>query len=385
MRADYWNPVRIKFGRGALSALPELLAGREALLVTTPGSLRRGWGEKLKKLCGESLLRITDKVIPNPTIASIGECYGEVRDFDFQVVIGLGGGSALDTAKVVAYLCGQSPGEEWLSRYFRMGADKPSGGRPRPVVAIPTTAGTGSEATPWATVWDEKLKKKYSLADDRLFPEWALLDPALTGTLPYDLTLYGGLDCLSHAMEAVWNRNANPVSTEMAVRAVEMIMEVWRDNFRERYVLPATREKMQLAALLAGLAFSNTKTALAHSISYPLTALLGMPHGLACGFTLPEILRRNGEEKGGAVAPLVRAIGSSTLGAAAADLYSVFQEIGVAEHLKRFVRTASALDGIGAEYISPGRADNNIVEVTQQAAAAIAAAAVGRLTENIIP
>jgi len=382
MKPDYWNPVRIKFGRGSLKSLPEILSGKSALLVTTSGSLRRGAGDKVRELCGGSTIYVTDKVISNPTIAAIAECYSEIRAYDSQIIIGLGGGSALDTAKVLAYLIGLGLDSEWLGDYFRSQGKKAAGGHPRPVVAIPTTAGTGSEVTSWATVWDEKLKKKYSLSDDFLYPQWALLDTDLTVSLPYDVTLFGSLDALSHSMEAVWNRNANPVSTELALRAVEIIMEVWRDNFKERYSFAEAREKLQLASLLAGLAFSNTKTALAHSISYPLTALLEMPHGLACGFTLPEILKRNGEKAGEIVAPLVRVIGCSSLRAAAENLYAVFKEIGVSEHLGLFVKTTAVLDEIEAEYISPGRADNNIVDINQDEAAAIAAAAVRNLAGN---
>ncbi len=380
MKADYFNPVKLKIGRGSLRDIFSLLGGRTALLVTTTGALKRGLGRRIEELCGGLVVHITDRTVSNPTISSIEECYEEIRGYDFEVIIGLGGGSVLDTAKVVAYLSGLNLEQGWLGYYFREKVAKACGGAPRPVLAIPTTAGTGSEVTSWATVWDEKLKKKYSLSDDLLYPEWALLDPSLTESLPYEVTLSGSLDALSHSMEAVWNRNANPVSTELALRSVEMIMAVWNDNFRERYADRESREKLQLASLLAGLAFSNTKTALAHSISYPLTSLLGIPHGLACGFTLPEILLHNGEAAEEIVSPLALAMGCSSVYEARECLYEVFKRIGVPEFLEGFVKSPDILDGIQAEYISPGRADNNIVDVQQAEAEQIVASAFRELT-----
>lgn len=380
MKADYWNPVRVKFGRGALDRMPDLLGDRRALLVAMPGVVEDEFGSRVEKICAGRVAGVVNNVVPNPTIASITECSGKAAAFDFEAVIGIGGGSALDTAKVVALLRGGPAGPDWLGSFFREGKGGLDDFSPLPLIAVPTTSGTGSEVTPWATVWDEKLKKKYSLADGRLFPEWALLDPDLTDSLPYDLTLFGSLDALSHAMEAVWNRNANQVSTELALRAVEIILGAWREDFRNRYADPRTRERLQLASLLAGLAFSNTKTALAHSISYPLTALLDLPHGLACGFTLPEIMLHNGREEGGKLSGLARALGGSTVPEAAAELYAAFEAVGVGEVLKRYIEDPAALETLEAEYISPGRADNNIASVDQDRAREIAVRAAARIT-----
>ncbi|RYY98251.1 MAG: iron-containing alcohol dehydrogenase, partial [Comamonadaceae bacterium] len=163
--------------------------------------------------------------------------------------------------------------------------------RVKPLIAVPTTAGTGSEVTPWATVWDQAAQKKYSLHLPQTWPGIALIDPELMLSLPASVTLQSGLDALSHALEAIWNVNANPVSDTFAVAAVHDIFAT----------LPALmgalddvalRGRMALAALKAGMAFSNTRTALAHSISYEMTLRHGLPHGIACAFPLPLVLAR---------------------------------------------------------------------------------------------
>jgi len=167
-----------------------------------------------------------------------------------------------------------------------------------PVIAVPTTAGTGSEVTPWATFWDKKIGRKHSLHYPRLFPERALVDPELTITLPPEPTLAGGLDALSHALEAIWNRNANPISDQYAIAAAKEVLRTLPALMEAPGELPL-RSAMAKAALLSGLAFSNTQTALAHSISYPMTLRYGLPHGIACSFCLPLVLRmacgKNGE------------------------------------------------------------------------------------------
>jgi len=157
------------------------------------------------------------------------------------------------------------------------------------LIAAPTTAGTGSEVTPWATIWDSASLKKYSLHLDCTWPTVAIIDPQLMLTVPAGVTVSTGLDALSHALESIWNVNANPVSDTFAISAIEDILECL-PRLRRDLGNQELRSRMALAALKAGLAFSNTKTALAHSISYEMTLHHGLPHGIACSFTLPLVL-----------------------------------------------------------------------------------------------
>ncbi|MGX3010351.1 phosphonoacetaldehyde reductase [Helicobacter sp. 23-1044] len=158
-----------------------------------------------------------------------------------------------------------------------------------PIYAIPTTSGTSSELTHWATIWDNDAFIKHSLSDEILYPKEAIYDPHLTLSLPRKTTIHTALDALSHSFESIWNNNANPISTHYALNAIEIILRDLVDLSRNLDSLPLRTNIMQ-ASIYAGLAFSNTQTALAHALSYPLTMRFGTPHGLACSFSLPLLL-----------------------------------------------------------------------------------------------
>ena len=290
----YRNPVEIVFGAGSLVELPRLLAGRRYGLVTYPEPVFQALKERVRALVGPPVA-VVDDVAPNPDmrlLAVQAGRFGATAEVP-EVILALGGGSAMDTAKVLAVAGGAFARVE---RYLRSGQGLEALGS-TPIVAVPTTAGTGSEVTAWGAVWDGARGLKYSLALPRLYPEAALVDPELMLTKPRGLTIETGLDALSHALESLWNKNANPVSTSFAVAAAREILAVL-PSLADALDDLALRCRMARAALFAGLAFSNTKTAIAHSISYPLTLRHGVPHGIACSFTLPQVMRSLAEVDG---------------------------------------------------------------------------------------
>jgi phosphonate metabolism-associated iron-containing alcohol dehydrogenase len=208
---------------------------------------------------------------------------------DCEAIVAVGGGSAIDTAKALMVGTGTGGFDELVSLLSRGLPFKPH--RTKALIAVPTTAGTGSEVTPWATVWDRAAGSKYSLHLAETWPEAAIVDPEPMMTLPASVTVQSGLDALSHALESIWNVNANPISDTLAVAAAREVMATL-PALLDQPKDGARRAQMALAALKAGLAFSNTKTALAHSISYEMTLRFGLPHGIACSFTLPMVLER---------------------------------------------------------------------------------------------
>ena len=283
----YRNPVKIIFGSNSFGRLPELLAGRTYALVTYGEPFFRGLSGRLVDLAGPPVLAIDD-VAPNPGFALLADQtgrFGRLRTSP-EVIVALGGGSAIDSAKVFA----AANSDFATVRHFlengtgceRLGAV--------PIIAVPTTAGTGSEVTCWATVWDSPAGVKHSLSLPGLYPEWALVDPELTLTKPRHLTVATGLDALSHALESLWNKNANPVSSACSVSAAKEILQAL-PRLVEDLENSELRSRMACAALLAGLAFSNTKSAIAHSLSYPITLRHDVPHGIACSFSLPMVMR----------------------------------------------------------------------------------------------
>lgn len=284
---DYFNPVRIKFGAGVLTRIDEALGERRALLVTSPGFMKRGLPERIYRLTAKVVMVVSAP--PTPAFPDLQALYKDVKYGDFDVIVGIGGGSVLDTAKVLS-LAHKAPAFSLVESLIREGSARVKHYEGlTPVIAVPTTAGTGSEVTPWATVWDREEKRKYSLHLANLWCEQALCDPELTLTMAKALTIQTALDALSHSLEAVWNKNANPVSTEFAVTAAGKIMRNLPRLVQNPDDLELRAEIMQ-AALFAGLAFSNTQTAIAHALSYYLTMRKGIPHGIACSFTLPGII-----------------------------------------------------------------------------------------------
>lgn len=287
---SYGNPVDIRFGANAFDGIAAILNGRRYALITYPEPAFRSLTLRLGETAGDAALVIKD-VAPNPDFVLLAEQCARFASLDqpVEVIVAVGGGSVIDSAKVFSAASGN------FGRVRQFLENKTSGEKLSaiPIIAVPTTAGTGSEVTCWATVWDKDSLRKYSLARTDLYPEVAIVDPRLMLAKPRDLTLATGLDALSHALESIWNINANPVSSCLAVTAARDILECL-PRLVDDLGNQSLRERMAKAALFAGLAFSNTKTAIAHNISYPMTLEYEVPHGIACSFTLPAILRSVG-------------------------------------------------------------------------------------------
>ena len=289
MTARFHNPVDTRFGWGSLLELASITENQKVALVTFPEARGLGLVDRIEDLLGDRLVYVIEDVQPNPDVAQLRDTYERFwqEAGECHAVIAVGGGSAIDTAK--ALIVGTESGrfDELLALLATGKPFVPA--RSKLLIAAPTTAGTGSEVTPWATIWDSASHKKYSLHLDSTWPKVAIVDPQLMLTVPAGVTVSTGLDALSHALESIWNINANPISDTFAISAIEDILEclpLLRHDLSSREL----RSRMALAALKAGLAFSNTKTALAHSISYEMTLRYGLPHGIACSFTLPLVL-----------------------------------------------------------------------------------------------
>lgn len=379
MKAEYANPVRVESGWGCLDAVGRCVAGRRAILITTQGTVKRGVVARIEEQLGDLLVKISADVEVNPTVASCESAAQSLPRGDDLVVIGLGGGSVLDTAKAVALLRAPGIAPDFLSAFLRDGALLPDDFAPPSMILVPTTSGTGSEVSKWGTIWDERDGKKYSVSHDHLYPEFAIVDPALTTSLPEDTTVFTALDALSHSMEAIWNHNANPTSDAYAVEAIGLIFAALPKVLDDPTSRPI-REDLSRASLIAGLAFSNTATAIAHSISYPLTSSLGIPHGLACSLTLAEVLRVNAAADSARCQLIVDALGARDLAAAIDSIYTLFARVRLGERLRKFAPTQSSLDAVEGTFIAPDRAANNLAPLDHEAAAALLARAYEKLT-----
>ncbi len=287
MRFNYHNPVKIHFGVKWLEAVENLaqrLKDTKFLLITSQGFSKRGLSAQIQNVLAKQLAGIVDEIAPNPQIKHLQSIKAKLCDFD--AIIALGGGSVIDSAKFFAY-------KSSLTQNFKsIEFNTPNNGaqeRAAPIYAFATTSGTSSELTHWATIWDNDAFVKHSLSDEILYPKEAFYDANLSLSLPRQTTIYTALDALSHSFESIWNNNANPISTHYALMAIEIILRDLVELSQNLHSLQL-RSNLMLASIYAGLAFSNTQTALAHALSYPLTMRFGTPHGLACSFSLPLLL-----------------------------------------------------------------------------------------------
>ncbi len=328
---SYRNPVDVRFGRGSFSLLSDVLKGRNYALVTYGDAYFQDLSDDLAAKAGQPLL-VVDDIAPNPDIALL-----EVQTARFanlskapDVVVALGGGSVIDSAKVFAAARGDFAA---MDAYLKKRADAGTI-KPWPLIAVPTTAGTGSEVTCWGTVWDNVGGVKFSLAHPGLYPEFSIVDPDLMIGKPRDLTIQTGLDALSHSLESLWNRSANPVSMAHAIAAARGVLATL-PLLAEDLGNAELREHMARAATLAGFAFSNTKTAIAHSLSYPITLRHNVPHGIACSFSLPMIVRSVAGE-GGICAEGLNAVFGSDSEAATERLSGFLAGLGVATDYRQY-------------------------------------------------
>ncbi|OWQ83364.1 alcohol dehydrogenase [Roseateles aquatilis] len=327
----FHNPVDARAGIGALERLPALVGDRRALLIAFPEAEPLGLVGRLRNLLGDRLLAVETDIRPNPDVSWLAPLYERLwRDHaDARCVVALGGGSSIDCAKAMLTATPSGRFDELLDHLIDpQAAPLPETGPHRALIAIPTTAGTGSEVTPWATVWDAARSRKHSLHLPWTWPEAALVDPSLMLSLPEGATLASGLDALSHALESLWNVHRNPVSTSLAVSAARAIVATLPALLREPRRLDL-REALAVAALQAGLAFSNTRTALAHSLSYEITLTHGVAHGIACSFSLPRVMRLALGRDAALDAQLMSVFGASDADGAVAALERFLAALGV--------------------------------------------------------
>ena len=244
-------------------------------------------------ILGGTLTWIKD-VASNPTQRDIIKSLRQIGNKTVDIIIAIGGGSSIDLAKGISAFYDCKKNNDYILDEITDSiiGKKCNINKFVDIIAVPSTAGTGSEVTQWATIWDERKTGKFSIDLPILKPKLSIIVPELTLSMPSSITLSSGLDAMCHAMESYWSKHTTPVVQDIAYRAVELIIQ----NLRKAIEQPndiKIREKLCRASVLAGLAFSQTRTTACHSISYPLTMHYGVPHGLAASITLEAVGRIN--------------------------------------------------------------------------------------------
>ena len=341
MNFEFAAPTRIIFGEGRLADVPKIVLGMGSRALVVEG--RSGRAELLIRELEEVGLATTSiRVASEPTIALVEHGLAQARSEQCDVVVALGGGSVIDAGKAIsALLTNDAPVRDYLEV---IGKARPLTNRAAPFIAIPTTAGTGAEVTRNAVLMAEDEQVKVSLRSPLMIPAVALIDPALTYSLPPSVTASTGLDALTQCIEPFVSPHANPLSDAVAREGIHRASGALRRAFRDGNNREARRD-MAVASLCGGLALANAKLGAVHGFASPLCGMFPVPHGMACARLLPIITEIN-----------VRALRARTPNAMAVARYDEVARIVTGEASARAEDAVVWLRELVAELSVPGLA-----------------------------
>ncbi len=295
------TPEKIYFKRGCLDfALAELQGHKRAFIVTDKTMTQIGITGRIGGILEKNgmMYQVFDSVKPDPDLTTIGLILEQVRRFEPDVFISVGGGSPMDAAKIV-WLMYEQPElsfEDIAMRFMDIRkriVEFPRLGSKAKMVAIPTTSGTGSEVTPFTVITDDRTNQKYPITDYSILPNMAIVDPDLAMSMPKGLTAFSGIDVLTHALEAYTSIMASNLSDGQALEAARLVFKYLPRSYQNGAQDPKAREKMHYAATLAGQAFANAFLGLCHSMAHKLGGEFHVAHGLANALILPYVIKYN--------------------------------------------------------------------------------------------
>lgn len=364
----FYNPVRIYQGFHCVQELPRVISEIdrkiENILVIT-------WDESVQK--NEDIQGIVKeysqyqwKFIPftrsNPEVEDLYQLYLETEKEGFDLIIAIGGGSVLDVGKSLCCLYDSEITDIAMLRQKIREKDLKKG---KCIwIGVPTTAGTGSEVTCWATIWDSKENSKLSLEHQKNYAYASFVDPQFAETMPVSLAVSSALDAAAHATEAYWAKAANLVSGGLACQAITQIMQHITELAEEQKVHMA-HDHMAKGSMLAGMAFSNTKTTACHSISYPLTMHYHIPHGVAVGMLLTQVMNKNRPYVKDFKRLLV-AYGVESVEELDKKIKDIFDMAGISYRLRDWKVRKEDLSMLACQSSTKGRIDNNPAELSKE-------------------
>lgn len=337
MSWEFSLPVKIYFGTEKIKELPKIIneyGYKRGVLVCSNTLKKNGVADEIIKNCNGVIVDVFSDIRPNPTTDNVNACVDVLRKNNADFAVALGGGSPMDCCKAA---CAIANGDDIIESYH-------TGGKPInkdeviPMIAVATTSGTGSEITNISVLTDLSKNVKSTMNDPLMYPKAAIVDPRLTLSVPPKVTASTGLDVLSHALESVWSVLHQPICESCSVHATKLVFEWLYKAYCEPENLEA-REKMAEASIVAGVAFSNPRTAGSHACSFPLTNLYGVPHGEACAMTLDFFTRYNAEAEDGRLNKFAQNCGFS-------DAYEMADAI---TELKKKMEMACTLKEIGVK------------------------------------
>lgn len=369
----YFGPTKIIFGSGSstgeLESEMSALGCSRAVVVTDQGIIKAGLSEKIIKTLGEKCVGVFSDVPQDTGIDVVNRGAAFAREKGADIVISIGGGSVIDTAKCICILLTEGGS---LANYEGIQLLT----RPQtPHIVIPTTAGTGSEVTWIAVVYDKDKGQKILIVESYNAPRAAILDPQLTLGLPPLLTASTGMDAMTHAIEAMTSMQREPIADAMALHAIRLLSDYLPVCIKDGGNIRA-RGQVQMAATMAGWAFGNAMVGLVHAMAHSIGAVARVPHGVSCGIMLPYCMNYNigdGEPETVAIyAAIAQALGVSKRDdepgnaamAAVQEIFDLLRKIGHPLKLSEFGVTEEDIIKAADLSIADGAIVNNIRYVT---------------------
>jgi alcohol dehydrogenase len=352
---EFFNPVKLILGRGVRSGIHEDCVGKNVLIICTSSALNRYKSDlALNPLFENKDIKFEHGFESNPSLNDLVKISHKYHDKSIDLVIGLGGGSAMDVAKIACVSIPALANGIELNQLLE-DSDLCNSFEAISCIQVPTTAGTGSEVTPFATVWDYDTQKKKSLSNTVMFAEKAYIDPDFLRLIPYNVAVSTGLDALNQAFESIWNVNATDISKFYALKAAELCLE-FLPLLHKSSSEPHIRSALAQASLYAGIGISQTRTSICHSISYALTLRFGLNHGLACAFSMKEVFKFNQSHIKKELISLERNIGINPYLA----LKKVFDALEIESAIKTTISEPNNIVDMIDEMKTAGRFENNI-------------------------
>jgi alcohol dehydrogenase len=357
-----FNKTKIIFGNNTRSSLAKLIKKKNVLIVCTKRAKKEIIiDEKLNFFSNNKVFWIDD-VLSNPSLDYLEKKNKIFKKRNFDYIIAIGGGSVIDSAKVLSLLF--SFQRKKTIKTIIENIDNLKINNRYKIIALPTTSGTGSEVTPFATVWDKKNKKKLSVNHRSLLPILAIVDPILTYGLPKELTINTGLDALNQAFESIWNKNANKLTVFYAYKSIKLSLNALakiNKNINDK----KSRSELAKASLYAGICIGQTRTSICHSISYPLTANFGTPHGLACAFTMSAVINYINKENINFFNKLANNLKINSEKILEIKIKKLFYDLKIKEKNKYYIKNKNKLFSLKKYMQTPGRSDNFIYPINE--------------------
>lgn len=346
------NVGKVIAGENSIESIANEVAdfnAKKVLIITDKGVWNAGLIEKPQQLLEAAgvQVEVINSTPPEPEVAHVNAIFQTAKELACDLVIGIGGGSSIDVAKLIAVMLTNDLSlREMINK-------APIRYRGVPTMMVPTTAGTGAEVTPNAIVLVPEEELKIGIVSSKMMPDCVILDPLMTVNLPAPITAATGMDALTHAIECYTSKKANPLSDTLALKAITLISRSIRTAFRNGSDIDA-RHDMQLGAMYGGMAIATSSTTAVHALAYPLGGKYRIPHGLSNAILLPHVMNFNMDHAEEKFKDIAIAMGINTNGLTdrqasvkmIENLYSLIDDLNITINLKEQGITEDDLDGM---------------------------------------